>query len=71
MNRKAELEALEWNEKFKFPMKVILTDGTGIQHETRTRSIAWISGGRAVVLVEGRVGGYLLSRIRPALEVLK
>lgn len=63
---KAQLEADEWNKKYNFPMEVILTDDDNKDHKTRTRSIAWEICGHASILVEGRSGGYLLSRIRPA-----
>jgi hypothetical protein len=45
---------------------VYLIDDFGKIHETRTRSVAWTLGhGEPVVKVEGRAGGYLLSRIVP------
>ena len=62
-----EFTAQEWNEKFNFPMKVVLTDDDGVEHETRTRSIAWDLCGHPVVMVEGRSGGYLLKRIKPVI----
>jgi len=58
-------KADKWNKEHKFPLQVILTDDLGVEHQTRTRSIAWMVCGQAVIKVEGRAGGYLLDRIRP------
>lgn len=62
---KAQKQCDDWNDKYKYPMEVILTDDQGVEHQTRTRSIAWEICGHASILVEGRSGGYLLDRIRP------
>ena len=41
------------------------TDDFGVVHASRTRSKAWALGnGHPVVLLEGRAGGYCLSRVR-------
>jgi hypothetical protein len=43
------------------------TDDHGVVHSSRTRSKAWALGnGHPVVLLEGRTGGYCLSRVRLA-----
>ncbi len=42
---------------------VILIDDGGVPHLTRTRSSVWEVGGHWLIGVEGRSGGYLLSRI--------
>jgi len=65
MVTKAQKQADTWNDKYKFPTAVILTDDDNVEHETRTRSIAWVLCGHTVVEVDGRAGGYLLDRIRP------
>lgn len=60
-----EQQASEWNDKIPEGTPVLLTDDFGDKHETKTRSIAWVLGGNAVVMVDGRAGGYLLDRIKP------
>ena len=41
------------------------TDDLGVVHASRTRSKAWALGdGSPVVLLEGRTGGYCLSRVK-------
>jgi hypothetical protein len=63
---KAEQQANKWNDQNKVGIDVLLTDDFGDIHETQTRSEAWTLGGHtAVVMVEGRSGGYLLERIKP------
>lgn len=42
---------------------VVLIDDGGRPHLTRTRSFAWKVSGHLMIMVEGRSGGYLLSRI--------
>jgi hypothetical protein len=55
-----------WNGSWPSGSMVYLIDDFGEIHETRTRSVAWTLGhGEPVVKVEGRTGGYLLSRIVP------
>jgi hypothetical protein len=44
---------------------VVVTKDDGTRLETKTRSIAWIVGGKfPVVMVEGISGGYSLDRVR-------
>lgn len=53
-----------WNDHTPEGSDVELIDDLGDRHRTRTRSVAWvIGGGVPVVMVEGRSGGYLLSRL--------
>ena len=52
----------EWNE---VGASVIYTDDYGNEHQTTTQSQAWELGdGQAVVMLEGKTGGYDLGRIR-------
>ncbi len=44
------------------PVTVRKDDGTIL--ETKTRSIPWLLGGVAVIMVEGIAGGYALERVR-------
>ena len=62
--RDAEQEIEDWNNQNGPGSEVTLTDDFGVEHRTRTRSVAWLVGGRPLVLVEGRTGGYDLRRIR-------
>jgi len=55
-----------WNANVPPGTEVILTNDSGEQERTRTRSVAWEVCGQPVVNVEGRSGGYLLTRIQPA-----
>lgn len=49
-------------------VRVFYTDDSGKEHETITRSKPWQLGhGDWVVLIEGKSGGYDLSRIRKPL----
>ena len=60
----------EWNDKHPAGTEVIVTEDDGRQTPTKTRSEAWgLSHGDNVVLLEGRSGGYLLDRVRPAAKV--
>jgi len=55
----------EWNTSYEIGTPVYLTEDNGDIIETRTRSEAWLCGGHtAIVSVEGKSGGYLLSRIQ-------
>ena len=55
-----------WNFFYPSGTAVELTNDDGKTERTFTRSEAWYLGsGTAVVKVNGRAGGYLLSRIRP------
>jgi hypothetical protein len=63
---KQALTAAEWNGRHKpgIDVVVILDDGT--QWKTKTRSEAWELGhGQPVVALEGKSGGYDLSRVAP------
>lgn len=65
-------DVLDWNLKCPPGTEVVLTDDFGMEHRTKTRSVAWTTAARdSLVLVEGKTGGYLLSRIRPAREAAK
>jgi len=64
MNDQDRVEA--WNAAYQDGTPVILTDDFQHEHATRTRSIAWMVSGLAVVKVEGLPGWYLLSRVRAA-----
>lgn len=55
----------DFNKKYPPGTPVILTDDFGKKHETATRSEAWDLCGTPVVMVDGRSGGYDLSRIKP------
>jgi len=53
-----------WNEHTPEGTAVELIDDLGKRIRTCTRSIAWTLGdGTPVVMVEGRTGGYSLSRL--------
>lgn len=54
-----------WNHAVPSGSPVALKEDDGRRVETRTRSAAWCASGVAVVLVEGRRGGYSLSRLEP------
>ena len=56
----------DWNANFPPGTEVVLTNDSGEQERTRTRSEAWEVCGQPVVSVEGRSGGYLLTRLKPA-----
>ena len=60
-----------WNEHTPEGTAVELIDDLGTRHRTRTRSVAWTFGsGEPVVMVEGRAGGYLLSRLVRCAEAI-
>jgi len=55
----------EFNELVNIGDSVVLIEDKGSRTTTRTRSEAWIIGsGAALVKVEGKTGGYDLTRIR-------
>jgi len=55
----------EWNDRFPVGQAVSLTEDYGSITATQTKSIAWDLGhGEAVVKVDGKRGGYSLSRIK-------
>ncbi len=59
------ITAEQFNNRIPSGSMVILTDDFGQEHVTKTRSEAWELGhGAAVVMVEGRSGGYDCNRIK-------
>ena len=63
---KHNVSAQDWNDKYPAVQPVYLTEDDGSITATQTRSVAWeIGGGTPVVMVDGKRGGYLLSRIKP------
>ena len=55
-----------WNAHHRVGTPVVLVDDLGRLEWTKTRTLAWCLGhGEPVVSVEGRTGGYILSRIIP------
>lgn len=60
------MTAEKWNAAHKVGIGVLVKlDGGKLWH-TKTRSEAWDLGGHTpVVMLEGRTGGYLLSRVTP------
>jgi len=60
------MTADEWNEKHEIGIGVLVVRDDGKLWHTKTRSRAWtLGGGQAVIALEGRSGGYDLSRVRP------
>lgn len=58
-----------WNAKYPPGTPVHLVNDDGQVEHTATRSEAWLlDSGAPVVKVDGRTGGYLLTRITPDLE---
>jgi len=49
--KQAQQKCDNWNKKYPYPLKVILTDDDGVEHETWTRSEAWELCGSPVILV--------------------
>ncbi len=61
-----QMNADEFNQKFLVGSDVIYTDDFGNEHKTKTRSAAWTLGhGDVVVSIEGKSGGYDITRIKP------
>ena len=59
----------DWNKNYPPGTEVELINDDGQIEKTKTRSVAWLLGsGTPVVEVDGRAGGYLLTRIRPAAQ---
>jgi hypothetical protein len=55
-----------WNAAYKPGQPVIVRRDDGSLWNTKTRSEAWNLGhGQPVVMLEGKSGGYDLSRVRP------
>jgi len=64
--KKQAMTADQWNAAYKSGQPVIVKLDTGKMWATKTRSEAWNLGhGQPVVMLEGRSGGYDLSRVRP------
>lgn len=65
-----ELEQELMIEKWRYPVDievdVTLDDGT--IWRTKTRSQPWIPCGSALILLEGKAGGYLLERCKPVVD---
>lgn len=60
------MTATEWNAQYKVGIGVLVKLDDGKLWHTKTRSAAWeLGGGQPVVMLEGRSGGYDLSRVRP------
>lgn len=58
-----------WNAVYPVGMPVDLREDSGAITRTATRSPAWVMGGHsAMVMVEGRSGGYDLTRLAPVIE---
>lgn len=56
--------AEEWNARCRPGQPVVVKRDDGSLWYTKTRSEAWdIGGGYPVVLLEGKSGGYALSRV--------
>lgn len=65
-NGRCAYTAESWNEWFPPGTRVVLVEDSGDRLMTRTRSEAWaLENGHPVVHVEGKVGGYSLTRIKP------
>lgn len=73
MSRKQEIEdAIKISERINMPVgsEVIVTLDDGSTQTTFTRSEPWMLGhGDYVVLLDGFVGGYLLTRVAPTGKV--
>lgn len=64
--KKAEAATQHWNAQNAIGTVVEVTLDDGSIKETKTASEAWVIGGHtAVIKLEGIVGGYSLSRVRP------
>jgi hypothetical protein len=69
MNNKKEsgMNTEQFNNKFSVGDDVVYTDDFGVEHKAKTRSEAWELGhGDAVVMIEGKSGGYDVNRIKAA-----
>jgi hypothetical protein len=59
-----------WNTVYAVGIDVDLREDDGAITRTKTRSEAWVMGEHsAVVMVEGKSGGYDLARVTPVLNV--
>lgn len=59
------MNAEEFNSCISVGEEVIYINDLGQREETKTRSIAWDVCGNALVKLEGKVGGYIVDRVRP------
>ncbi len=48
---------------------MIVLDDRNLRWNTATRSLPWMLGGQAVVLIEGIAGGYSCDRLAPGSDV--
>ena len=63
---KEPLTAAEWNAAHKPGIGVLVVLDNGSLWHTKTRSEAWnLCHGQPVVMLEGKSGGYDLSRVAP------
>lgn len=63
MNR--HFYAVNWNNSYPVGQAIELTEDDGSLTHTQTRSEAWeLGSGESVVMVDGKRGGYSLSRIK-------
>lgn len=60
----------EFNAQYKPGQVVIYTDDFGKEHRTKTRSEAWDLCGTPVVKIEGKTGGYDISRMKVVIDVV-
>lgn len=64
--KKKGMTAEEWNRLYKPGIGVVVKLDDGKLWHTNTRSEAWNLGhGQPVVMLEGKSGGYDLSRVTP------
>lgn len=60
------MTAEKWNQKHRPGIGVLVKLDDGKLWHTKTRSEAWELGhGQAVIMLEGKVGGYDLQRVKP------
>lgn len=58
--------AEQWNQQHKVGCGVLVKLDDGKLWHTKTRSEAWtLGGGQPVVMLDGKSGGYDLSRVTP------
>ena len=58
------MTAAEWNAKNGIGAGVVVKLDDGRLWHTKTRSVAWELGHGPVVMLEGKSGGYDLSRVK-------
>jgi hypothetical protein len=65
MTRDEQMACDLWNARHPVGTAVLLREDDGRDTLTKTRSEAWVMGGHtAVVMVEGKRGGWDLERLR-------